>query len=148
MGKFAGRLFPESPVRPTLVVFTALSLRDLLSFRQPREPIGIQAFYPTRSHDTAGSFAQNTDTVSGAESMPDVGPSSYFVCDSYISPRANASTLGSILIFSPPCRATVRTIWTLESDFGFRSLGPHRTRLREFVRTIICTIIFEGHRSR
>jgi len=57
-------------VAQSLLVFTTPSLHDLLSFRQPREPIGVQPFYPKRSHDTAGSFAQNAGVVS-AESMSD-----------------------------------------------------------------------------
>ncbi len=49
IGELVGCLLPESPVRPTLVVFPAPSLHDLLGLRQRREPMGIQAFCPKRS---------------------------------------------------------------------------------------------------
>src|SRR3974390_1864327 len=44
MGELVGCPLPESPVRPTLVVFPTPSLHDLLRFRQGREPMGIQTF--------------------------------------------------------------------------------------------------------
>jgi hypothetical protein len=49
IGEFVGRLLPESPVRPTLVVFPASSLNDLPGFGQGCKPVGIQAFCPKSS---------------------------------------------------------------------------------------------------
>src|ERR1700674_4630594 len=51
---------------------------------------------------------------------------SYLICGSYISSRANASTLGSILIFSPPCRAPVPQLglWNLPSLFVQLVISP------------------------
>ena len=46
IGEFVRCPLPESPVRPTLVVFPATSFHDPSGFRQVRKPVGIQAFGP------------------------------------------------------------------------------------------------------
>ena len=88
------------------------------------------------------------DASRGGTSAADtcvLAPPSYLVCGSYISSRANASTLGSILI--SPCRARLcaqLALWNLSSLFVLigdltwpscaNLCGPEDQNLHNYIR--------------